>query len=223
MLISGKVSRETGNTKTDGHMVHRLPYDASLTTRNPFMRWLSACNATNLGLMRNTGAAWRRRRLPTITKRISENPDVLCIQSDSAEGLLERCLIELCALHRDLYPPKIFFELLYQCCVRNVFFDIFTPNSDRLIAIQAGELNYTMYGHWCEQNQDSFTTMNTNVLGFFLFSFFYQSDFYCVHQGSNDYLCSCCNTIYKYHKIKRSLLHTIYSSIFFLLLLYSFI
>lgn len=191
MLISGKVSRETGNTKTDGHMVHRLPYDASLTTRNPFMRWLSACNATNLGLMRNTGAAWRRRRLPTITKRISENPDVLCIQSDSAEGLLERCLIELCALHRDLYPPKIFFELLYQCCVRNVFFDIFTPNSDRLIAIQAGELNYTMYVRWCEQNQDSFKTMNTNV---FLFSFFYQSDFYCVHQGTNDYLCS--NTIY---------------------------
>lgn len=186
MLISGKVSRETGNTKTDGHMVHRLPYEASLTTRNPFMRWLSACNATNLGLMRNTGAAWRRRRLPTITKRISENPDVLCIQSDSAEGLLERCLIELCEVHRDLYPAKIFFELLYQCCVRNVFFDIFTPNSDRLIAIQAGELNYTMYVRCCEQNQDSFTTMNTNVSGFFFFTSL--TSIVCIREATTTYV-----------------------------------
>lgn len=90
VLISRKVSLETRRTKTDGHMVNRLPYEASLITRNPFMRWLFACNATNMGPMRNTGAAWRRRRLPTITKRISENPDVLCIESDSAVGLSER-------------------------------------------------------------------------------------------------------------------------------------
>lgn len=74
VLISGKVPRETGSTKTDGHMVHRFPYEASLTTRNPFMRWLSACNATNLGLMKNTGAVCQRRGLSTVPKRISENP-----------------------------------------------------------------------------------------------------------------------------------------------------
>lgn len=118
-----------------GHMVHPLPYKASLITRNPFMRWLFACNATNMGLMRSTGAAWRRWRLPTITKWISENPDVLCIESDSAVGLLERCFIELCVVHTDLCPPKIFFELLSQCCVSNVFLAFSSHNSDRLIAI----------------------------------------------------------------------------------------
>lgn len=86
-----------------------------------------------------------RQRLPTITKRISENPDVLCIESDSAVGLLERCFIELCVVHRDLYPPQIFFELLSQCCVSNVFLAFSSHNSDRLIAIHAAELKHTVF------------------------------------------------------------------------------
>lgn len=76
VLISGKVALEAGSTKTDGNAVHRFPYEASHTTRNPFMRWLSECNATNLGLMKNTGAERQRWRLSAISKRIFERPDV---------------------------------------------------------------------------------------------------------------------------------------------------
>lgn len=99
VLISGKVAQEAGSTKTDGHMVHRFPYEASHTTRNPFMRWLSECNATNLGLMKNTGAECQQRGLSSIPKRIFESPDVPCIEFDSTvfipTGALKGCLIRL--------------------------------------------------------------------------------------------------------------------------------
>lgn len=54
VLISGKVPLEAAGIKTDGHMVHRLPCEASLATTNPFKRRRSACNATNVGLMEIT-------------------------------------------------------------------------------------------------------------------------------------------------------------------------
>lgn len=106
VLISGKVAQEAGTTKTDGHMVHRFPYEASHTTRNPFMRWLSECNAPNLGLMKNTGAACQQWGLSTIPKRISESPDVPCIEFDSTvlslQGLLKG-LIWLYIVYREFY------------------------------------------------------------------------------------------------------------------------
>lgn len=111
VLISGKVPQEAGSMKTDGHMVHQFPYEASLTTRNPFMRWLSVCNATNLGLMKNTGATCQRWGLSTIPKRISESPDVSDIEFVSAvlipTGLLKRCLMGLCGVYREFYIQQI--------------------------------------------------------------------------------------------------------------------
>lgn len=115
VLISGKVPQEAGSMKTDGHMVQRFPYEPSLTTRNPFMRWLSACNATNLGLMKNTGAVCQQWELSAIPKRISESPDVPCVEFDSAvlslQGLLKRCLISLYIVYRVLYTTEIFLNV----------------------------------------------------------------------------------------------------------------
>lgn len=113
VLISGKVPQEAGSMKTDGHMVHRFPYEASLTTRNPFMRWLSACNATNLGLMKNTGAACQQWGLSTIPKRISESPDVPCIEFDSAvlipAGLFKTMSYQVIySTQRVLYTTEMF-------------------------------------------------------------------------------------------------------------------
>lgn len=102
--ISRKVAQEAGNSKTQGHMVQRFPYEASHTTRNLFTRWLSGCNATNLGLMKNTGAECQQRGLSTIPKRIFESPDVPCIEFDSTlfipAGLLKGCIIRLYTIYR---------------------------------------------------------------------------------------------------------------------------
>lgn len=72
VLISGNAVPEAGCKKTDGNMVRRFSREASHATRNPFMRWLSGCNATNLGLMKSTGAGHQRGGLLAIYKRISE-------------------------------------------------------------------------------------------------------------------------------------------------------
>lgn len=72
VLISGNVAPEAGSTKTDGSMVSRFYCEPSHATRNPFTRWLSGCNATNLGLMKSAGADHQRGGLTAISKRISE-------------------------------------------------------------------------------------------------------------------------------------------------------
>lgn len=110
VLISGKVAPEAGSTKTDGNMVHRFPYEASHTTRNLFMRWLSECNATNLGLMKNTGAEWQQRRLSAISKRIFERPDVVCNEFNSTAFVPKEHLMRL---HGDFYTQELLSALAF--------------------------------------------------------------------------------------------------------------
>lgn len=82
VLISGNVVPEARCKKTDGNMVSRFSREASHATINPFMGWLSGCNATNLGLMKSTGADHQRGGLLAISKRIFRRPDVLCNEID---------------------------------------------------------------------------------------------------------------------------------------------
>lgn len=126
-------------------MVHRLPYEDSLITRNPFMRWLFACTATNMGLMRNTGVAWQRQRLLTITKRISGNPDELCIESDAAVELLERYLLSYVWSIEIYIHLKYFWNYCLSAASVTCSLVFSSRNSDRLIVIHAAELNHTMY------------------------------------------------------------------------------
>lgn len=74
------------------------------------MRWLSECNATNLGLMRNTGAVCQQRGLSTIPKRISESTDVPFIEFDSTvfipKGAFKGRVIRLYTVYTEFYMQQ---------------------------------------------------------------------------------------------------------------------
>lgn len=72
-------------------------------------------------------------------KGFLRTPDVPCIESDSAVGLLERCLIGLYAVHREIHIQPKYFELLCQCSRTT------RQHKKRLKIITKGiELNHTI-------------------------------------------------------------------------------
>lgn len=85
------------------------------------MRWLSERNATNLGLMKNTGAECQQWGLSTIPKRIFESPDVPCIEFDSTVFILAEAFKKLSyqviySIQRVLYTTEISGVLVLRQC-----------------------------------------------------------------------------------------------------------